>query len=58
MPNFSRFILRLSFVVNIIWIAIWVFISNQQPTEPTMFIITIAIWWACVWALLGLNSKD
>ena len=23
-----------------------------------IFFIPIIIWWACVWALLGLNSKD
>jgi len=56
--NFPRFILRLSFVVNIFWIAIWFFIGREQATEPMIFIIPIAIWWACVWALLGLNSKD
>jgi len=56
--NFPRFILRLSFVVNIFWIAIWFFIGREQNTDVTVFIVPIAIWWACVWALLGLNSKD
>ncbi len=56
--NLSRFVLRLSFVVNIFWIALWGFAGQEQSTDVMFFIIPMAIWWACVWALLGLSSKD